>query len=172
MPNPAKPPGLCPPARHGRLPAREPLPCWRPTQGNPSKLLTGISRATASAWYCKTQTRPRKLARGMPCPWPTEQGWAGQAVGAIPVVQTGSTRDRALDTGPGHPRLSFTAPKGHLAPRSPPALAHPSRWASFFSRSWMTSSSTRMVCWLVSSTPSSDCSWDCRSPCALAGPCP
>jgi len=46
-------------------------------------------------------------------------------------------------------------------PSPPPSLpAHPSRWASFFSRSWMTSSSTRMVCWLVSRTPSRDCSWD------------
>lgn len=62
----------------------------------------------------------------------------------------------------GPPPFSICPPE-HQRPRSP---AHPSRWASFFSRSWMTSSSTRMVCWLVSSTPSRDCSWDCSSPCA------
>lgn len=67
-------------------------------------------------------------------------------------------------------------PPGTLSPH-PPTLSpptHPSRCASFFSRSWMTSSSTRMVCWLVSSTPSRDCSWECRSPCSPGprGPSP
>lgn len=70
-----------------------------------------------------------------------------------------------------HPQLL-----GTLSPQ-PPSLfpaTHPSRCASFFSRSWMTSSSTRMVCWLVSSTPSRDCSWECRSPCSPGprGPSP
>lgn len=69
--------------------------------------------------------------------------------------------------GPLHPP-PIAPPGTSPAPQPPPPSlpAHPSRWASFFSRSWMTSSSTRMVCWLVSSTPSRDCSWDCRSPCS------
>lgn len=74
------------------------------------------------------------------------------------------------------PSILHPQPTVTLSPQ-PPTLsppAHPSRCASFFSKSWMTSSSTRMVCWLVSSTPSRDCSWECRSPCSLGprGPSP